>query len=179
MSYKIEKNKNSGLAVFLIIVFGLLSRLIPHPPNFSPINSVFLFSSLKLKKRNAILIPLLIMFISDVFLGLHSTMFFVYGSFIITYILGHYFKEKINIFTLFFLSLTSSIIFFVITNFGVFLLFNMYPHSIKGLLDCYLMALPFFQNTFFSDLFYNYSFYIGFKFLNSYILRKTNNWGML
>ena len=148
-------NKN----VFLVslIFFAILSRLLPHPPNFTPIAAIALLSSKGFNNRWVVfLIPIVSLFISDLFIGLHATIPFVYISFILIALLGLYVK-KINIFSV----LLSSTIFFLVSNFGVWLLY--YPISTEGLVQCYTLALPFFLNTVLGDLVYGalliYPFY--------------------
>ena len=148
---------NKSVFVVSLIFFAILSRFLPHPPNFTPIAAIALLSSKGFINRwVAFLIPIVSLFISDLFLGLHSTIPFVYGSFILIALLGRYVK-KINIFSV----LLSSSIFFLVTNLGVWLLH--YPLSIEGLFQCYILALPFFLNTVIGDLVYGalliYPFY--------------------
>ena len=148
-------NKN----VFLVsmIFFAILSRFLPHPPNFTPIAAIALLSSKGFNNRWVVfLIPIVSLFISDLFIGLHATIPFVYISFILIALLGMYVK-KINIVSV----LLSSTIFFLVSNFGVWLLY--YPISTEGLVQCYTLALPFFLNTVLGDLVYGalliYPFY--------------------
>lgn len=148
-------NKN----VFLVslIFFAILSRFLPHPPNFTPIAAIALLSSKGFDNRWVVfLIPIVSLFISDLFIGLHATIPFVYISFILIALLGLYVK-KINIVSV----LLSSTIFFLVSNFGVWLLY--YPISTEGLVQCYTLALPFFLNTVLGDLVYGalliYPFY--------------------
>ena len=148
-------NKN----VFLVslIFFAILSRFLPHPPNFTPVAAIALLSSKGFNNRWVVfLIPIVSLFISDLFIGLHATIPFVYISFILIALLGLYVK-KINIFSV----LLSSTIFFLVSNFGVWLLY--YPISTEGLVQCYTLALPFFLNTVLGDLVYGalliYPFY--------------------
>ena len=148
-------NKN----VFLVslIFFAILSRFLPHPPNFTPIAAIALLSSKGFNNRWVVfLIPIVSLFISDLFIGLHATIPFVYISFILIALLGLYVK-KINIFSV----LLSSTIFFLVSNLGVWLLY--YPISTEGLVQCYTLALPFFLNTVLGDLVYGalliYPFY--------------------
>ena len=148
---------NKSVFVVSLIFFAILSRFLPHPPNFTPIAAIALLSSKGFVNRwVAFLIPIVSLFISDLFLGLHTTIPFVYGSFILIALLGRYVK-KINILTV----LLSSSIFFLVTNLGVWLLH--YPISIEGLFQCYILALPFFLNTVIGDLVYGalliYPFY--------------------
>ena len=148
-------NKN----VFLVslIYFSILSRFLPHPPNFTPIAAIALLSSKGFTNRWVVfLIPIVSLFISDLFIGLHATIPFFYISFILIALLGMYVK-KINIVSV----LLSSTIFFLVSNFGVWLLY--YPISTEGLVQCYTLALPFFLNTVLGDLVYGalliYPFY--------------------
>ena len=161
-----------------VVLLGLLARLVPHPPNFVPINAIGLFSGSKFGKAMAIILPLLIMLISDLFLGVHKTMIFVYFSLFLTILLGSIIG-KFNIKKLFIFSLLSSLIFFIITNFGVWLLFDMYPRTILGLINCYAMAIPFFWNTLLGDLFYTYVVFYGYSFVERKLLDKIQNWGTL
>ena len=148
---------NRNTFVFSLIFFAILSRFLPHPPNFTPIAAIALLSSKGFTNRWVVfLIPIVSLFISDLFIGLHATIPFVYISFILIALLGMYVK-KINIVSV----LVSSTIFFLVSNFGVWLLY--YPISVEGLIQCYTLALPFFLNTVLGDLVYGalliYPFY--------------------
>src|SRR3989344_6283573 len=72
----------------IIILIAVFLRLIPHPPNFAPITAMALFGGIYISKRYALFIPLLALFISDIFLGFHDTMIFVYGSFLVSGLIG-------------------------------------------------------------------------------------------
>ena len=172
------KSNIKRLTMVSVVLLGLLARLIPHPPNFVPINAIGLFSGSKFGKIAAMLIPLLIMIVSDLFLGFHKTMIFVYFSLVLTILLGSRIG-KFNITKLFIYSLSSSLIFFIITNFGVWLLFDMYPRTLSGLINCYAMAIPFFGNTILGDLFYTYLVFYGFSFVENKLLNKIQDWGTL
>ena len=148
---------NNIIFLVSLIFFAILSRFLPHPPNFTPIAAIALLSSKGFTNRWIVfLIPIVSLFISDLFIGLHATIPFVYISFILIALLGMYVK-KINIVSV----LLSSTIFFLVSNFGVWLLF--YPISTEGLIQCYTLALPFFLNTVLGDLVYGalliYPFY--------------------
>ena len=154
---------NKNVFVLLLIFIAILSRFLPHPPNFTPITAIALLSSKGFYNRwIVILIPILSLFISDLFLGLHGTIPFVYASFILIAVLGMYIK-KINIVMV----LLSSTVFFLVSNFGVWLLH--YPISFEGLLKCYTLALPFFLNTILGDLVYG-----GLLIYPFYVLQRRN-----
>lgn len=148
-----------------IILLAALARILPHPPNFAPIAGLALFSGSHFRNRVALLIPILAMIMSDWFLGWHATIIYVYISFIVITLIGARLSQKPKIKSLFSASLLSSIIFFLITNFGVWAAGGLYPNTIEGLQQSYLMGLPFFRNTILSDLFYTLSFFYGFEYI--------------
>ncbi|PIQ72361.1 hypothetical protein COY13_00315 [Candidatus Roizmanbacteria bacterium CG_4_10_14_0_2_um_filter_36_35] len=154
------------MAVVSIILLAVVARLVPHPPNFAPIGGLALFSGSHFKKKIALLIPLAAMLISDVFLGFHNTMIYVYASFFLAVLIGRLIKNN-RWRSLALASLTSSVLFFLITNFGVWLSYSMYPKTLAGLFQSYLMGLPFFRNTILSDFFYTFSFFYGYQFLSN------------
>lgn len=147
---------NRNLIIITMVLMAVATRLLPHPPNVAPITGIALFAGHQFgNKRLALIIPILCMFISDLFLGFHSTLPFVYLAFISISFLG-IFSKNIHNGTI----LTSSTIFFIVTNFGVWLLG--YPNTLAGFISCYTLAIPFFINTILGDLFFthslNYSF---------------------
>lgn len=161
----------SKVSIFAIIFLAVVARLIPHAPNFAPIGGLALFSGSNFKNKIALLIPLSAMFISDIFLGFHKTIPYVYASFLIIALIGGLIKnDKWQ--SLLKASLISSVLFFLITNFGVWATGTMYQKNLSGLIQCYGFGLPFFRNTLISDLFYTFSFFYGYKFLSGFIFRK-------
>ena len=148
--------------IILLIGIAILSRLIPHPPNFTPITAIALFSTIHFKNKIlTYLIPIIGLFISDLILGLSMVNLFVYLSFIAITFIGFKFK-KINNYSI----LLSSTTFFIVSNFGVWILG--YPKTIEGIILCYHMALPFFVYTIMGDLFYSYAMKYGLR----YVLNK-------
>ena len=148
---------NKYIFLISVITFAVLSRFLPHPPNFTPVAAIALLSCKGFNNRwIAIIIPMIIMFISDLVLGLHGSIPFVYGAFILISLFGSFVK-KINIGVV----LSSSVIFFLVSNFGVWFLY--YPSTFTDLVSCYTLAIPFFLNTILGDLFFSalmiYSFY--------------------
>jgi hypothetical protein len=151
------------ITAVLLILFAAFSRILPHPANFAPIAAIALFSGVYLNKRIAFAVPIIAMFISDLIIGLHSGMMWVYGSFIIITFLGLWLREKITrrdgsvtrlgVAYLFGTTLASSVIFFIITNFGVWTS-GFYGFDLKGLAECYTLAIPFFRNSLLGDLVY-------------------------
>ena len=154
--------------VLLIIIFGVICRLIPHPPNFSPVTAIALFGGLNFSdKRIAFSIPLIILFLSDLILGISIINLFVYTGFSIIVFLGTKIKSiKFGNIIL------SSFIFFLISNFGVWIIG--YPKNIEGLILCYTMAIPFFGYSIAGDLFFGYLFKISFSKITSILPSRIN-----
>ena len=152
-----------------IIIVAILSRLIPHPPNFTPVTAVALFSIINFKNKYiAISIPIICLFVSDLILGISLINLFVYFSFILISGIGYLFG-KINLKSI----LLSSLIFFIVTNFGVWLIG--YPNTLEGFIACYVAAIPFFGWTVAGDLFYSYSAKLSLKLLEKkYVSVNTN-----
>ena len=150
--------KTKQKIVLFVYFIGLiaLSRIIPHPPNFTPVIAMAIFMPyLTSNLYSAILVPLSAMFVSDLYLGFHSSMFWVYGSILLITTLSYYTMSiKSTYIHLGSNALLSSTMFFVITNFAVWMFGSMYPLTLEGLILCYTMAIPFFGNTLTSTLFY-------------------------
>ncbi len=138
----------------LLVIFSALTRIVPHPYNFTAIGAIALFSGANLNRKNY-WIPFLALFLTDTYLGFHNTMVYVYGSFALIIAVGYFIRKKQNIITLTGASILSSIIFFIVTNFGVWQLWgSLYPHTWQGLIACYIAGIPFFKNTLLGDLIY-------------------------
>ena len=140
------------LAIIFIII-GIFSRLSPHLPNFTPLAAVALFSGVYLRKRHGYLIPLAIYLVSDLIIGLHNTVFFTWGAIVLIYFIGRYLSKNKNITSTFICTLAGSLAFFFITNFGVWLM-GWYPHTLSGLSQCFINALPFFRTSLISNIAY-------------------------
>lgn len=147
-------NKTSVISFIIVIVLAVLSRVYPHIPNVVPITALALYSGVYVGKRISIVIPLVIMVISDLILGIHSTIVFVYGSFVLISMLGIWLSSHRSLKNTVLITFFSSTLFFLITNFGVWVEGRMYALSISGLIECYTMAIPFFRNTLLGDFFY-------------------------
>ena len=140
---------NKHVFVISVIIFAIMTRFLPHPPNFTPLGAIALLSSKGLSDRWIVfVIPVISLFISDLIIGLHATIPFVYASFVLITLLGMTVKN-INVGTI----LLSSVIFFIVSNFGVWLLY--YPQTLEGLIQCYALAIPFFFNTVLGDLIFS------------------------
>lgn len=140
----------------LLIVLGFISRLLPHPANFAPIGAIALFAGIYLPKKWSLVLPIVAMFISDIFVGFYSwqIMLAVYISFGITGVIGLIIKNHKKFSTVVGGTVLGSIIFFLVTNASVWIFGTMYTHNFSGLIQSYLMAIPFFRNSLLGDLFY-------------------------
>lgn len=156
----------------LIILFGVLLRLVPHLPNVVPITAIALFGGMYLNKKYALFLPLIIMLISDFFLGFHDTIFFVYLGFFISGLLGLWVSKRKTAEKILIVTLVASTQFFIITNLGVWLVGHMYPKTLQGLTQCFVMAIPFFRNTIMGDLLYTTTFILLFEFFHYFAQRK-------
>ena len=158
------------LIITSIIIFAALTRLVPHPPNFTPIIAIGLFGGAYLKdSRLVFLIPLIAMLIADTFLGFHGTMIWVYGSLIIISMMGVLLKNRTTMKNCAVATLGGSLLFFIVTNFGVWIISGFYEKSIMGLFQCYAMALPFFYNTLAGSVVYSAIMFGGYEGLKNYL----------
>lgn len=143
-----------------------LTRLLPHPPNFSPVVALALFGGAAFAERKlAYLVPLAAMLLADLFIGFHQTMIFVYLGMGLVVAVGRWLGESRRLPSLVLGALAGSGVFFLLTNAGVWWLGASYPHSFEGLLACYVAALPFFHNTvlatvLFSALLFGVEYYL-------------------
>lgn len=141
-----------------IVVVAALSRLIPHTPNFTPIGALALFAGASFQGRfMAFAVPIAAMLLSDLVLGFHGEMPAVYASFILTVLMGRYLRRSGHspgLLSVGAASVLSATMFYLLTNFSVWLNSGMYPHTSAGLLMCYTMAIPFFGNMLASSVAY-------------------------
>jgi len=140
------------LILFLIFV-GVMSRIYPYAPNFTPMLSIALLSGFYSKNKFFVLLPIFIMLISDIMIGNHAIVPWVYSSFILIFALGYLIKKS-SYSNIFIFSILSSVIFFVISNLGVWFTGG-YSYSFNGLIACYTAAIPFFKNTLISTVLYS------------------------
>jgi hypothetical protein len=154
------------LTVLAAIVAAAAFRLVPHFPNFTPIGAMALFGGAYFGKRGlAFVAPIAAMLLSDAIIGFHSGIVFVYASVALIALLGQIALSRPTVLRVGAAALASSVLFFVITNFGTWLLSGMYPMTLSGLAACYVAAIPFFQNTVAGDLFYSALLFGGFALL--------------
>ena len=136
---------NTLLKKFILISFLsiIISRLLPHPPNFTSTIAVAFYLP-ALFGAKFIIVALSAFIISDLVLGLHDLVFFTWGSLFLIAYYAKYFKKFY--FRILGVSL-SCIIFFLVSNFGVWCLGDLYIKNLEGLILCYTMAIPFLQSS--------------------------------
>lgn len=144
------------LTAILMVLIAAFSRILPHPPNFSPILAVSLFSGAYLMdKRLAYLVPIAAMFASDLFLGLHALMPVIYLLMVLFVFFGTRLSKSVTATKTLGFTLVSSVLFFFVTNLAVWLTSGMYSLDLTGFVSCFTLALPFFQNSLFGDFVYS------------------------
>ncbi len=159
------------LAVLLILL-GISSRFILHIPNFTPILAIALFAGFYLSRRNAVLVPLLMMIICDAIIGFHAMVPFTWGTILLVSLIGSGLKDNKSLATVGVSSIGAAVLFYIITNFGVWLFYPTYPKTLAGLGQCYVAAIPFFRGTLSSTLIYSAVLFGSYEFLASR-LRNT------
>ena len=161
MEHANEPHRTRPVAIGLIVL-GVVSRVVPHPWNATPVTAIALFGGAYLSKRASIVMPLAIVAMSDFLLGWHHTTPFTWGAFVLTAMLGWWVRRRASTGRIAGASLFGSIMFFLITNFGVWLPGDLYPRTMAGLWACYVAAVPFFRATLVGDLVFTAVFFGSF-----------------
>lgn len=144
------------MILFVMVLGAAFSRLIPHPWNFTAIGAMALFGGAYFpSKKMSMIVPLAALFLSDLVLGFHETMLFVYLGFALVVMLGWNLTEQKSVTRIATLSLVSSSLFFLVSNFGVWAMGAGYAPNIHGLVECYVAGIPFFDNQIYGDLFFS------------------------
>ncbi len=162
--------KSNLILILLVSLVALAARFVPHAPNFSPLIAVMLFSGAYSQNKKYILIPLIALFVSDIFIGFYKieVMMTVYVSLLVVAYIGHLLNKQKNIINALSASLAAAIIFFVATNWAVWFFGDWYNNNLNGLALSYSLAIPFFKNTLVSTLLYSglmFSVYEGSQYM--------------
>jgi len=152
------------LFTLLLVIIGVVFRVAPHPWNFAPVGAIALFAGATFDdRRSAFFVPLVTMFIGDLFIGLHSLMPVIYATYALIAVLGMLLRERRHsVAAIGGAAFASATIFFVITNFAVWFMGTTYPKTFDGLVACYIAAIPFFDRTLASDLLFSAIFFGAF-----------------
>ena len=162
---QIKVQAGLSLAVILVLI-AIWSRLIPHAPNFSAVGAAGLFAgSVFGRKPWAFLLPLIAMCLSDIFLGWHVLIPVVYAALMVQVLLASYTLKGSSSLRLLGISALGSTLFFLITNLGVFFWGGLYTQNISGLMECFLMALPFYKNQLTGDWVFSFVIFGFYQFV--------------
>ena len=156
------------LALLVFILFAAATRVLPHPPNLTAMTAMALFGGAYFADRRwAFAAPLLALLLSDLLLGFYPHMEIPYLGFVLVVCIGLGLQKQRTAGRIFAATLLSSVMFFVLTNFGAWLLGTEmpYPKTLDGLMACYVNALPFFRNALLGDLIYTALLFGGFRLL--------------
>jgi len=163
--------------LILMILAAAATRLLPHPPNFTSITALALFGGARFADRRlAYAVPLLALLLSDLLLGVYwswssmaydSHMWLQYLCFALVVTLGLGLRQRPGMMRTAKTMLAGSMLFFVISNFGVWVFHSLYPHTAAGLVACYVAAIPFFGNSLAGDAFYTVLMFGGMYLLES------------
>ena len=157
--------------ITIITLFSIvLTRIIPHPPNFTSLIAISFYIPLIF---GTIYMPIVLFsfVITDIFIGFHNVLFFTWGSVVIIGLLSKYFASlgfKFRIFGV----LSGAVLFFIVTNFGFWLLSGLYDHNLTGLINCYTLAIPFFGYTLLSTITYSIIIEVIYKYKNLFFFLK-------
>jgi len=174
-------NKKTVLIITGFIVFAALSRLLPHAYNFTPLGAIALFGAAYFTdKKWALIVPIAALWISDLLLNnlVYNTYFegfawftggflYIYGSIALIVVLGYYLLKKISFGRVLGGALGASVIFYIVSNFGVWAASPLYPPTIEGLIMCYTAAIPFFHYTIAGNVVYSAILFGGYEWLKA------------
>lgn len=139
------------MIAYALILLGFLVRVMPHVPNSVPVAAIALFAGAYLDRRLVPWVPLAIMAATDLVIGLHDVFLYTWGALVIVGFVGMFLRKGLTAWKVAGLTVISSLIFFAITNFGVWLAW--YPRTAQGLAECFIKALPFLRNDLAGNLF--------------------------
>lgn len=169
--------KNNFWFLCFMVFLAAITRLFPHPANFTVVGALALFGGTYFSnKTTALLMPLSAMLFSDIIMeilfrtgigttpGFHNTMIYVYFAFAASVGIGFWIKQEVSVFRIIAGTVVASLLFFVVTNFAVWLS-GYYGLTTQGLVSCYIAAIPFYQNSVFGDLFFSAVLFGSFEWL--------------
>lgn len=169
--------------ILLLIVIAALSRMFPHPMNFTPMGAIALFGAAYLNRKwLAVIIPLASVFLSDVLINntiyahyynkftlFYPGFYFTYGAFVLIVLVGFVLLRKVSVGRVLLSSLAAAVVFYIVSNFGAWIGFHTYPHTGSGLIACYVAAIPFFKFTVLSNVIYSALLFGAFELAQKHI----------
>lgn len=159
---------HSIIAWFLVAVgLAIVSRVVPHAPNWTAVGALALWSGTLLRHKGlSLTLPILVLFLSDLVLGFHPTMAWVYLGFLGVGLLGLWIKPQQGLKNTLPGSFLGTLIFFIVSNFGVWVSGGLYPMTQEGLLTCFVMAIPFVWSQLAADFFFNGIYFGAYRFFS-------------
>ncbi len=184
-----NRGKNNFYFVLGLILIIAFARIIPHYPNFTPLCAIALFGGKYFNNKYlAYLLPLLALWFSDVLINnlvlknyfdgftlFYSGFYWQYGSFILITLIGRKTLKNFSFVRLLGIGISSSILFFIISNFGVWISSSFYSKDIFGLAACYIAAIPFYYGTLSGTIFYSFFLFGSYEFLSRKLFKITSN----
>ncbi len=164
--------------IIALFILGIGSRLVPHLPNFVPIIAIALFSGAYLNKKHSLWVPITLYVVSEFILGLHDIFLFTSLSVLAISILGRILRKRRGMAVNLVYSLFSAVLFFVVTNFGVWLV-GWYPPTLEGLIQCYVNGIPFFRASIVSNLVYMFILTSVFNLVTAKVENKKFKFALL
>lgn len=154
------------IAILSAILLAAAMRLVPHPPNFTPIGAMALFGGALLGRRAlAFAAPLGALALSDIVLGGYPGMAFTYAGVALAVCVGWLLAGRVSPLRVGGAAVASAVLFFLVSNFGTWVATDLYPHTAAGLVACFVAAIPFFQYTLAGDLAFSSLLFGGFALL--------------
>ena len=183
-----SRNNNFYLVLGLILIVAF-SRLIPHYPNFTPLCAIALFGAKYFNNKYlAYILPLFALWLSDIIINnfvlgeyfneftlFYSGFYWQYGSFILITLFGRLTLKNVSVSKILGISSSSSLIFFVISNFGVWVSSAFYPNTISGLISCYVAAIPFYYGTLGGAIFYSFFLFGSYEYISRKLIKVPIN----
>jgi hypothetical protein len=137
---------------YLLVVLGVVARVLPHTWNFVPLGGIGLYAGAYFRPGIAWAVPLVALLIGDLFLGFYglTEMLFTYLGFLAGPLVGRILLSRRRTIPRFGAAVfIAATVHFGVSNIGAWL--TLYPQTLQGLIDCYVLAIPFYAATLFGD----------------------------
>ena len=158
--------KNDLMIPIIMMTLLIISRMISDIPNFTATIALIMFTSYLIRdKFLSVLVILVSQIISDLYIGIYSSMIFVYGAYVFIALLSPIIMNKLSFKSVLISSLVTPTIFYIVSNFGVWITGSTYPLSLDGLIMCYVAGIPFFDETLLSTVVFSVTIYVMMKLI--------------
>ena len=149
--------KNDLMIPIIMMTLLIISRMISDIPNFTATIALIMFTSYLIRdKFLSVLVILVSQIISDLYIGIYSSMFFVYGAYVFIALLSPIIMNKLSFKSVLVSSLVTPTIFYIVSNFGVWVAGSLYPLTMAGLISCYIAGIPFFDESLVSTIIFSF-----------------------